>query len=79
MNATLKFEDYTVAWVAILLVEEEAALGMLDKQHTGSFESIRGDDYIYIGGGINRHNVVAARWPEGQNYGVGSATALVNQ
>jgi nucleoside phosphorylase len=52
---------------------------MLDKQHQGQFESVRGDDYIYMGGEINGHNVVVATWPAGQNYGVGAAAALVNQ
>jgi nucleoside phosphorylase len=79
MGSTLNFEDYTVAWIAVLPVEAQAALGMLDSKHEGHFESVRGDDYIYIGGSINGHNVVIATWPEGQNYGVGSAAALVNQ
>jgi nucleoside phosphorylase len=79
MGHTLKFEHYTVAWIAVLPVEAEAALGMLDNRHDGQFETVRGDDYIYIGGDINRHNVVIATWPEGQNYGVGCAAALVNQ
>jgi hypothetical protein len=52
---------------------------MLDKQHYGEFESVRGDDYIYVGGEINGHNVVVVIWPAGQNYGVGAAAALVNQ
>ena len=72
-------DDYTIAWIAVLPIEAEAALGMLDKQHQGQFESVRGDDYIYIGGEINGHNVVVATWPAGQNYGVGAAAALVNQ
>ncbi|RDW80343.1 hypothetical protein BP5796_05041 [Coleophoma crateriformis] len=79
MGPTLNFEDYTVAWIAVLPIEAKAALGMLDSQHEGHFESARGDDYIYLGGSINGHNVVIATWPEGQNYGVGSAAALVNQ
>jgi nucleoside phosphorylase len=79
MSPALNFEDYTVGWIAVLPIEAEAALGMLDHEHDGHFESIRGDDYIYIGGDINGHNVVIATWPAGQNYGVGSAAALVNQ
>jgi nucleoside phosphorylase len=79
MDRILNFEDYTVAWIAVLPIEAEAALGMLDNKHDGQFETSRGDDYIYIGGDINRHNVVIATWPEGQNYGVGSAAALANQ
>jgi nucleoside phosphorylase len=79
MSPTLNFEDYTVGWIAVLPIEAEAALGMLDNEHNGHFESVRGDDYIYTGGDINGHNVVIATWPVGQNYGVGSAAALVNQ
>lgn len=79
MPAHLNHDDYTVAWIAVLPIEAEAAVGMLDKQHQGHFVSVRGDDYIYIGGEINGHNVVVATWPAGQNYGVGAAAALVNQ
>jgi hypothetical protein len=52
---------------------------MLDKRHQGHFGSVRGDDYIYMGGEINGHIVVVATWPTGQNYSVGAAAALVNQ
>lgn len=79
MGHILNYDDYTIAWLAVLPIEAEAALGMLDKQHEGQFESVRGDDYIYVGGEINGHNVVVATWPAGQNYGVGAAAALVNQ
>jgi nucleoside phosphorylase len=79
MGRILNHDDYTIAWLAVLPIEAEAALGMLDKQHNGQFESVRGDDYIYVGGEINGHNVVVATWPAGQNYGVGAAAALVNQ
>jgi nucleoside phosphorylase len=79
MAAHLNHDDYTIAWIAVLPIEAEAALGMLDNQHHGHFESVRGDDYIYMGGEINGHNVVVATWPAGQNYGVSAAAALVNQ
>ena len=79
MAVYLNHDDYTIAWIAVLPIEAEAALGMLDKHHQGHFESVRGDDYIYMGGEINGHNVVVATWPAGQNYGVGAAAALVNQ
>jgi len=79
MRRSLNFDEYTVAWLAVLPIEAEAALSVLDNQHDGQFETDRGDDYIYIGGDINGHNVVIATWPEGQNYGVGSAAALANQ
>lgn len=54
-------------------------MGMLDKKHNGYFETVRGDDYIYIGGELNGHKIVVATWPAGQNYGPGAAAALVNQ
>ena len=79
MATPLNHDDYTIAWIAVLPIEAEAALGMLDKHHLGHFETVRGDDYIYMGGEINGHNVVVATWPAGQNYGVGAAAALVNQ
>jgi nucleoside phosphorylase len=79
MGRILNYDDYTIAWLAVLPIEAEAALGMLDKKHDGQFESVRGDDYIYVGGEINGHNIVVATWPAGQNYGVGAAAALVNQ
>ncbi|KAH8649473.1 nucleoside phosphorylase domain-containing protein [Tricladium varicosporioides] len=79
MGRALSYDDYTIAWIAVLPIEAEAALGVLDKEHDGHFETVRGDDYIYIGGEINGHNIVVATWPTGQNYGVGAATALVNQ
>jgi nucleoside phosphorylase len=79
MGDHLNHDDYAVAWIAVLPIEAEAALGMLDKRHHCQFESVRGDDYIYVGGEINGHNVVVATWPPGQNYGVGAAAALVSQ
>lgn len=79
MGHILNYDDYTIAWLAVLPIEAEAALSILDKRHEGQFESVRGDDYIYVGGEINGHNVVVATWPAGQNYGVGAAAALVNQ
>ncbi len=79
MGPRLNHRDYTVAWIAVLPIEAEAALGVLDKRHEGQFESVQGDDYIYIGGEINGHNVVVATNPAGQNYGVGSAAALASQ
>ncbi|KIM95503.1 hypothetical protein OIDMADRAFT_34247 [Oidiodendron maius Zn] len=79
MANILNFDEYNVAWIAVLLIEAEAALGMLDTQHDGQFETACGDNYIYIGGEINMHKVVVATLPAGQNYGPGAAAALVNQ
>ena len=33
MGHILNFKDYTVAWIAVLPVEADAYLGMLDNQH----------------------------------------------
>lgn len=79
MSQRLYPSDYTIAWIAVLRVEAEAALGMLDTRHAGYFETTRGEDYLYIPGSINNHNVVIITLPVGQNYGVGAAAALVNQ
>jgi len=52
---------------------------MLDKIHDGNFPSDPGDDYQYIGGEINGHNVVIATFPPGTPYGGNSAAALAAQ
>jgi hypothetical protein len=72
-------EDYTVAWIAPLEVETQAAWYMLDNEHKGQFAIRRGDDYVYTAGDINGHNVVIATFPAGHSYGVGSAAALASQ
>jgi nucleoside phosphorylase len=75
----LDFEHYTVAWIAPLEIEAQAAWYMLDHEHPGNFSTNRGDDYVYMAGDINGHNVVIATFPAGHNYGVGSAAALASQ
>jgi hypothetical protein len=56
-------------------------LGMLDKQHQGHFESVRGDDYVYIGGEIDGHNVVVATVASRSELrrGCGRCISLINQ
>src|ERR1035437_6088346 len=49
----LDFEHYTVAWIAPLEIEAQAAWYMLDHEHRGSFSTNRGDDYVYTAGDIN--------------------------
>jgi hypothetical protein len=58
MGDHLNHDDYAVTWIAVLPIKAEAALGMLDKQHHCQFKLVRGDDYIYIGDEINRHNII---------------------
>ena len=38
---------YTVAWIAPLEIEAQAALHMLDNKHSGGFPLSRGDDYVF--------------------------------
>jgi hypothetical protein len=75
----LDFEAYTVAWIAPLEIEAQAAWYMLDHEHQGNFTTNRGDDYVYMAGDINGHNVIIATFPAGHDYGVGSAAALASQ
>jgi hypothetical protein len=67
----LDFDHYTVAWIAPLEVEAQAAWYMLDHEHRGNFSTNRGDDYVYTAGDINGHNVIIATFPAGHDYGVG--------
>jgi nucleoside phosphorylase len=70
---------YTVAWIAPLEIEAQAALHMLDNEHLGRFPLSRGDDYVFRAGNIYGHNVIIATLPAGQAYGTGSAAALASQ
>ena len=75
----LNFGHYTVAWIAPLEIEAHAAWRMLDHEHRGDFRTNRGDDYVYIAGDINGHNVVIVTFPVGHDYGVGSVAALASK
>ncbi|KAI9687674.1 MAG: hypothetical protein M1820_010405 [Bogoriella megaspora] len=75
-TATLDPLDYTVAWIAPLEIEAQAALQILDHRHSGRFQLARGDDYVFQPGDINGHNVVVATLPKGSIYGISSASAL---
>lgn len=70
---------YTIAWIAPLEIEAQAALHMLDHKHEGRFPTSRGDDYVFEAGDINGHNVIIATLPMGQEYGTGSAAAIASQ
>lgn len=70
---------YTIAWIAPLEIETQAALHMLDHRHKGRFPTGRGDDYVFQAGDINGHNIIVATLPAGQEYGTGSAAALASQ
>ncbi|KAL4951759.1 hypothetical protein BDW69DRAFT_186071 [Aspergillus filifer] len=73
---TLDPNLYTVAWIAPLEIEVQAAKHMLDKVHTGGFPVGPGDDYLFYAGEIHGHNVVIATFAAGQQYGTSSATSL---
>ncbi|KAF4507931.1 hypothetical protein G6O67_004377 [Ophiocordyceps sinensis] len=75
----LKYELYTVAWIAPLEIEARAALLMLDHRHQGRFPMARGDDYVFQAGDACGHNIIIATIPPGQEYGTGSAAALASQ
>ena len=77
--ADLDPELYTVAWLAPLEIEAQAALHMLDNRHRGRFPMGRGDDYVFQAGDVCGHNVIIATLPAGQEYGTGSAAALASQ
>lgn len=78
---TIKLDpkDYTVAWIAPLEIEAQAALHLLDERHRGRFPVGRGDDYVFHAGVMGGHNIVIATLPAGQEYGTGSAAALASQ
>ncbi len=73
---TLDPNLYTVAWIAPLEIEVQAAKHMLDKVHSGGFPVGPGDDYLFHAGEIHGHNVVIATFAAGQRYGTNSATSL---
>jgi len=79
MPPILEFNDYNIAWIAPLSIEAIAARCMMDKLHEGSFRSDPGDDYQYIPGEINGHNIIIATFPSGTTYGGNSAAALAAQ
>ncbi|KAJ5758510.1 hypothetical protein N7520_005666 [Penicillium odoratum] len=70
---------YTIAWIAPLEIEAQAAICMLDRRHEGRFPLQRGDDYVFQAGDICGHNIIIATLPAGQEYGTGSAAALASQ
>lgn len=70
---------YTIAWLAPLEIEAQAALHMLDNRHEGRFPMSRGDDYVFQAGNMCGHNIIIATLPAGQEYGTGSAAALASQ
>ncbi|KAL4736902.1 hypothetical protein BDV11DRAFT_192895 [Aspergillus similis] len=75
---TLDPNLYTVAWIAPLEIEVQAARHVLDKVHSGTFPVGPGDDYLFHAGEIHGHNVVIATFAANQPYGTNSATSLAS-
>ncbi|KAL3468788.1 hypothetical protein BJX99DRAFT_265822 [Aspergillus californicus] len=75
---TLDPNLYTVAWIAPLEIEVQAARHILDKVHSGGFPVGPGDDYLFHAGEIHGHNVVIATFAAGQQYGTNSAASLAS-
>ncbi|KAH8435418.1 5'-methylthioadenosine/S-adenosylhomocysteine nucleosidase family protein [Aspergillus melleus] len=75
---TLNPNLYTIAWIAPLEIEAQAALHMLDKIHAGGFPVGPGDDYVFHAGEICGHNVVIATFATVQPYGTSSVTSLAS-
>ncbi|KAH8430209.1 Pfs, NACHT and WD domain protein [Aspergillus melleus] len=75
---TLDPSLYTIAWIAPLEIEVQAALHVLDKFHAGGFPVGPGDDYVFHAGEICGHNVVIATFAAVQPYGTNSATSLAS-
>ena len=71
--------DYTVVWIAVLSIEAEAALRMLNRTYKGRFPMQRGNDYIFFAGDLGGHNIAIATLPEGREYNTGAAAALASQ
>ncbi|TQV91091.1 NB-ARC and ankyrin domain-containing protein [Cordyceps javanica] len=71
--------DYTVAWIAPLQIELEAALAALDKVHHGEFPHRPGDEHIFEAGEIESHNVVIGTIPASASYGTSAAVSLANE
>ncbi|PKK49870.1 hypothetical protein CI102_5618 [Trichoderma harzianum] len=70
---------YTVAWIAPLEIEAQAALHLLDNRHHGRFPLTPRDDYVFQAGDACGHNIIIATLPAGEVYGTRSAAALATQ
>ncbi|QLI68890.1 uncharacterized protein G6M90_00g061270 [Metarhizium brunneum] len=72
-------EDYHIAIIAPLEIENVAATLMLDNRHDGRFPMARGYEYLYTPGEMGGHNVIVATLPAGEDCDLGSAAALSRQ
>ena len=77
----LRYEDYTVGWIAALPVELAAASKMLDEEHH-PLPQDHTDTIVYILGKVGHHNVVMACLPLGKtgtNSAATVATSLISR
>ncbi|RFU80062.1 hypothetical protein TARUN_2180 [Trichoderma arundinaceum] len=70
---------HTVAWIAPLEIDAQAALEMLDNGNMGNCPIALGDDYIFKAGGAGGHNMVIVTLPPGQPHSRRSADTLPSQ
>ncbi|KAG9256513.1 nucleoside phosphorylase domain-containing protein [Emericellopsis atlantica] len=71
---TMDVSVYTVAWLAPLEIESQAACHMLDEVHSHKQPPLA--DCIYIGGSMAGHNVVIATFNYQQVYGTRNAGVM---
>lgn len=72
----LKYDDYTVAWLCPIVVEQFAALAMLDEKHQ-RLPQPEQDHNTYNLGSIYGHNVVIVRPPMAGNCFAATVVAQV--
>jgi nucleoside phosphorylase len=79
MDTRLDPNLYTVAWIAPLEIEAQAARNMLDKRHDGQFHLDAEVDYVFEVGEICGHYAIIFTFIAGQEYGTASAAALASR
>ncbi|KAI8715244.1 hypothetical protein NCS52_01031700 [Fusarium sp. LHS14.1] len=81
MEAQLHSPDlYTIAWIALLLIELAAAKSLLDERHEApeEFNQSESDTNSYTWGRAGAHNIVIASLPAGVTGTVSAATTASN-
>lgn len=73
-NERLTHDDYTVAWICPLEIEQIAALEMLDEEHPKLPQSAN-DHNVYTLGSVQGHNVVVAGLPTTGNCSAATVVA----
>ncbi|THW90548.1 hypothetical protein D6D15_04451 [Aureobasidium pullulans] len=73
-NEKLTHDDYTVAWICPLEIEQIAALEMLDEEHP-KLPQLANDHNVYTLGSVQGHNVVVAGLPTTGNCSAATVVA----